>query len=348
MAPPPSQQLLPPILQNSHDDGSHAALLVLLLSFCMWELLYRVSGLFIQRVLSRYPHRLLDSSLRQPSVKNGTNGTTSNGGDNNGKQNGIHTTNNNTSSSSTATTAYETAQRTLLYRGPSYLVSFLHSIYATSRGCYHLYQLWNASNLDKLLIPSSLHATTTLSTTMLTSYRPAHLSVAQTNTLFLSYLLYDLCHVLHQYPKLGGVDTILHHILFASCSLINGTFGLMAFCFGWLVVGEGSTIFLNVRWYLLKSKRENGRWMQLVNGLFAISFFITRIGIYSSGMIHLLYYSWDELLSLPQVCGVPWSMLGLTCGCMMLGWVLNFVWGYKILCMVVGGGKKKKRKPKNE
>jgi hypothetical protein len=122
----------------------------------------------------------------------------------------------------------------------------------------------------------------------------------------------------------------------------------MAFCFGWLVVGEGSTIFLNVRWYLLKSGRENGKWMQIVNGLFAVSFFITRIGIYSSGMIHLLYFSWDELLSLPKVCGVPWSMLGLTCGCMMLGWVLNFVWGYKILCMVVGGGKKKKQQKKSE
>jgi len=33
---------------------------------------------------------------------------------------------------------------------------------------------------------------------------------------------------------------------------------------------------------------------------------------------------------------------------MMLGWVLNFVWGYKILCMVVGGGKKKKKKPKSD
>ncbi len=74
------------------------------------------------------------------------------------------------------------------------------------------------------------------------------------------------------------------------------------------------------------------------NGLFALTFFITRIGIYSAGMIHLLYYSRKELLSLPEVSGVPWSMLGLTCGCMMLGWILNVVWGWKILSMMVFGG----------
>ena len=128
----------------------------------------------------------------------------------------------------------------------------------------------------------------------------------------------------------------------------------MAFCFGWLVIGECSTIFLNVRWYLLKSGRGGGRgasssgtsmgrrsndyYYEINNGLFALTFFITRIGIYSAGMVHLLYYSRKEVLSLPEVSGVPWSMLGLTIGCMLLGWILNFVWGWKILSMVIGGG----------
>jgi hypothetical protein len=126
----------------------------------------------------------------------------------------------------------------------------------------------------------------------------------------------------------------------------------MAFCFGWLVIGECSTIFLNVRWYLLKSGRGGGKrsssrnmgrrsnyyYYEINNGLFALTFFITRMGIYSAGMVHVLYYSRKEVLSLPEVSGVPMSMLGLTCGCMILGWILNFVWGWKILSMVIGGG----------
>ena len=357
---PPMAPPLPPVLQNSHEDGSHAALRILLLSFCMWEMLYRASGLLIERLLIRYPHRLLDSSLSSSASSAAANNNASTNGkkregeyDNNQcTNNGSHTNDNNNigdidNINDATNPKYETARHTLLHRGPSYLVSFLHSIYATSRGCMHLYELWNASHIDKLLIPDSSIVT---SITIPNYYRAAHLHVAQTNLLFLAYLLYDLCHVLHQYPKLGGLDTILHHILFASCSFINGTFGVMAFCFGWLVVGEGSTIFLNIRWYLLKSGRDKGVWIDRINGLFALTFFITRIGIYSAGMIHVLYYSWEEVLSLPKVCGVPWSMLGLTCGCMILGWVLNFVWGYKILSMVVvgGGGDRSEKKRKNE
>ena len=359
---PPMAPPLPPVLQNSHEDGSHAALRILLLSFCMWEMLYRASGLLIERLLIRYPHRLLDSSLSSSASSAAANNNASTNGkkregeyDNNQcTNNGSHTNDNNNigdidNINDATNPKYETARHTLLHRGPSYLVSFLHSIYATCRGCMHLYELWNASHIDKLLIPDLSIVT---SITIPNYYRAAHLHVAQTNLLFLAYLLYDLCHVLHQYPKLGGLDTILHHILFASCSFINGTFGVMAFCFGWLVVGEGSTIFLNIRWYLLKSGRDKGIWIDRINGLFALTFFITRIGIYSAGMIHVLYYSWEEVLSLPEACGVPWSMLGLTCGCMILGWVLNFVWGYKILSMVVvvgggGGGDRSEKKRKN-
>jgi len=220
------------------------------------------------------------------------------------------------------------AKQTLTRRGPSYIISFLHSIYVTFRGITHLYELWYASNLDKLYIPSI---------DLIDSYRYAHLHVATTNTLFLSYLIYDLVHIIHQYPKLGGVDTIVHHTLFALCSVINGTYGLMAFQFGWLIIGEVSTIFLNIRWFLLKSGRGNSILLDKVNGMFAMTFFILRIGVYTIGIIHLFWYSYDELISLPDVSGVPVSLLSMTCGSMLLGWVLNVLWGYKILAMVSRG-----------
>lgn len=117
----------------------------------------------------------------------------------------------------------------------------------------------------------------------------------------------------------------------------------MAHPFGWLVVGEISTIFLNWRWFLLKSGRRDGDWINVVNGLFAFSFFVTRNVIYTCGMVHLFWTSWEEVKSLPEISGVPLGWFGMTVGCMFLGWALNVVWGWKILNMMISGGGKKRK-----
>ena len=227
-------------------------------------------------------------------------------------------------------------KQNLIKRGPSYATSQVHAVYASYRGILHLYDLSFASNLDKVFNPRT-HILDGIQTT-----RWAGLEVATTNILFLSYLLYDLLHVIYQYPKLGGIDTILHHILFAMCSVINGTYGIMPYPFGWLVVGEISTIFLNVRWFLLKSGREDSKLLNATNRLFALAFFVTRNFLYTIGMVHLFWFSWDEVQSLPEVSGVPRVLSGMTQVFIFLGWGLNVVWGYKILNMVMGVGKKKK------
>jgi len=230
------------------------------------------------------------------------------------------------------------------------VVSLLHSLCATIRGTMHLIHLWDASARDKLIIPERM----VMVGMDPSSYRWAHLLVAETNTLFLSYLLYDLCHVLHRYPRLGGMDTVIHHALFATCALVNGTYGLMAFAFGWLALGEGSTVFLNLRWFAIKSGRGDRPILETINVLFAITFFYVRIGVYTAGVVHLLFLPQCRgvLSSMPEWTGVPAPLLGLTCGCILLGWVLNLMWGFKIMAMVGGrgregrgrGGDKKKKK----
>lgn len=97
----------------------------------------------------------------------------------------------------------------------------------------------------------------------------------------------------------------------------------------------------------MKSGRGSGRTMDVVNGMFAFSFFVTRNVVYTMGMGHLFWFSWEEVKALPSVSGVPVGWYGLTLGCMILGWGLNGVWGVKILKMVLGGGgggKKEKKK----
>ncbi|KAL3783990.1 hypothetical protein HJC23_013370 [Cyclotella cryptica] len=323
----------PRLLQNSHDDGSSAALKLLLTAICTWEVLYHVVRYLVKLCLRVSPQWLLDDSLLIGSAKNITAHDKQTNGFSNGNQvplngspNGCH-----------ERAALLEAKQNLSQRGASYAVSLIHAFYASCRGVLHLYNLRNVSNLDKLLIPST-HAVHGIITP-----RWAHLQVATTNTVFLSYLLYDLVHILIQYPKLGGADTILHHILFATCSVINGTYGILAFPFGWLVVGELSTIFLNLRWFLLKSGRDKSLLLERANMSFAASFFLTRNVVYTLGMVHLFYVSWKELSMLSEVSGVPVGWLLLTVGCIFLGWGLNVVWGYKILKMVrkKNGNKKK-------
>ena len=248
----------------------------------------------------------------------------------------------------------DVARRTLIELGPSYAVSLLHSMYATCRGIMHIYHLWDASSYEKLVIGPEEAIIGGEEGGGRPSYRWAHLLVARTNILFLSYLLYDLCHVLHRYPKLGGIDTVVHHVLFAMCAYINGTYGLMAFAFGWLALGEGSTILLNIRWFIIKSGRGGTPILNAINILFAIVFFYVRIGVYTAGVVHLFLLSRDDndndggygrssvLWSLPDRTGVPMSLLGLTCGCVLLGWGLNLMWGFKIMAMVRGlvGGRR--------
>ena len=294
----------PPLMQKSHDDGSEAALQTFFAFILIWEALFHVARFSLKTVLTLYP------SLSAHGSK--------------------HHSGNGRISTKEQRKLSDSGEHTLLQRGPSYAVSLIHSIVVTGRGVMHLYHLWNASNFDKLLIPGK---------DLVNSYRSAHLRVTATNTMFLSYLIYDLFHIVMQFPKLGGVDTIMHHLLFALCSVINGTYGIMPFSFGWLIVGELSTIFLNLRWFLLKSGRERTALLDKINGLFAATFFLTRIGIYSAGVIHLFYYSFPELCRLPDESGVPVAFLGLTCGCILLGLGLNILWGYKILGMVT--------KPKN-
>ena len=216
--------------------------------------------------------------------------------------------------------ANDDAKTALIEQGPSYAVSFVHSMYVTARGMVHLYSLWSASNIDKIVIaPEGI-------------YRAAHLEVARTNILFVAYLFYDMIHILHQYPVLGGGDTMLHHMLFIFCSVINGTYGIMPYQFGWLIFGELSTIFLNWRWFLLKSGRDSGMLLENINSMFAAAFFLCRVCIYTAGVVHLFLFSLPELKSLAsEKIGVPIPALVITCGCVVIGWLLNIFWGWKIL-----------------
>lgn len=68
------------------------------------------------------------------------------------------------------------------------------------------------------------------------------------------------------------------------------TRGFLQLAFLWLILGETSTIFLNVRWMLYKNGLEKTRFY-LVNGIFLVlTFFLFRILLYGAGLLYMFVH----------------------------------------------------------
>lgn len=46
-------------------------------------------------------------------------------------------------------------------------------------------------------------------------------------------MCYDMAHVLAVYPRLGGLETVFHHVSFATAALVAGVSRAFPFAFGW-------------------------------------------------------------------------------------------------------------------
>ena len=211
--------------------------------------------------------------------------------------------------------------QTLKACAPSYVCSIVHSTVVGVMGVIHLIEMWPVNDV------------------MLQLSRASY-SIMSTNLIFMGYLVYDICHVLGKYPKLGGADMVAHHCVFVTASMINGNYRIMPFAFGWLIVGELSTIFLNLRWFWIKTGRGHTQAMNVTQILFAISFFVLRVVIYLMGVGHLLYHH-DGLRRLYQEGIVPFVFLSITLTFIVAGSLLNLMWFQKIFQMAFGKAKSK-------
>ena len=218
----------------------------------------------------------------------------------------------------------------LTSQGASYAVALIHSVVVTYCGATHLVALSEAPIEAKIIIaadPSDpWHA-------------PAS-AVSGTGVIFLSYLLYDILHMALQYPALGGLDMICHHLGFIAATCISGPCGSLPFAFSWLILGEGSSIFLNFRWFLIHTGRGASTLLHAVNAAFAISFFVTRIVVYACGGLDLWVHR-QTILSTPGVCCTK-PLLYCVLGMMCLAYGLNLMWMARIARMARGGAQKKK------
>ena len=202
--------------------------------------------------------------------------------------------------------------------GNSYAVSFVHAFVVVWRGCQHLIDQYGAP-LEYKFVQQPYGSSN--------EWAAGAAAIEPTNTIFLAFLVYDVSHVLLEYPRLGSIDVIAHHVLFAAASYVCGSNRVFPWPFAWLIIGELSTLPLNLRWVLIQSGRGDTRLMQWTNRAFAFTFFLGRVVVYGLGLLHL-GASWHPHVE--EAClRVPG--LRVVCALFVAGYGLNLVWFRRIV-----------------
>ncbi|KAJ1460101.1 hypothetical protein M885DRAFT_612742 [Pelagophyceae sp. CCMP2097] len=217
--------------------------------------------------------------------------------------------------------------RKLEREGPSYVVAGVHALLVGARGAYHLVTLVGVPTPMQFAMPTAGSALYSLTE-----------ATEVTNAIFFSWIIYDVCHVVFSFPRLGSWDTLAHHLCFAFTAAVCGAYRVLPFPFGWLICGELSTPFLNLRWLLINSGRGDSKLAQKTNVVFGLLFMATRMLLYGSGLAHLGY---NRAVLFDQTSLVPKPLLYTTLALFVAAYGLNMLWMSKILKMARGGGKRK-------
>lgn len=168
---------------------------------------------------------------------------------------------------------------------------------------------------------------------------------------------YDLGHVVAAYPQLGGIDTLLHHAAFFVAALVAGSQRAFNFAFGWLVLCEASTPFLNARWFYRTLKKRDSekresekktmsvalatlgirdpeKLAKVIDVGFAVTFILTRVVGYGLGFTHSLRGLWLGYYAPIQ----PWAWRTMF-SLVGIGGALNLLWASRIVAALLRKGK---------
>lgn len=203
--------------------------------------------------------------------------------------------------------------------GCSYASAFLASSVLLTLGVNSLVWFWNAPE-ERRYIMAQQHNDPWFDDTQSARYSAYA---------FVGWLLCDLIHILLNFGpnKLGGWDIVVHHVLFITLASSCIGYGICLFSAGWLLCGELSTLPLNVRFFIINTGNSDTAAMTLANGLFAVSFFLTRVALYWYGLFDYLLYGPRQLLA----HGTPEPLVAGVTFLLVLGAVLNVFWFKQIV-----------------
>lgn len=137
----------------------------------------------------------------------------------------------------------------------------------------------------------------------------------------------------------GNVPLVVlfHHSAFGFAGMLQLWAGRNCGPFSWLIGGELSTIFLNARWFLKRSGRSSSRLYVIVQGLFAVTFFLTRVLIYGVGLYDFVSNDPNIFRRVEVWQIIPFLFVAM--------YGLNLYWFSKILRIVFKGIKVKVSPP---
>lgn len=203
--------------------------------------------------------------------------------------------------------------------GGSYMAAFLNACVCSVLGCWIVvaYLLFADARGRALVLDDG----------------PAVGAVYLAAQSFIGWLMMDCCHLLTHFPTLGGVDMLLHHFGFLVMAAIGYGYRVVPFICGWLLLGEVSSIPLNIRWFLIQSGRGDSRALAYVNYAFAGCFLLFRVFILNAGLVDYVVELRPVLLAPP--CNAEAWAVNVFCILLVGCSLLNLYWMAKIIQMAI-------------
>jgi hypothetical protein len=129
--------------------------------------------------------------------------------------------------------------------------------------------------------------------------------------LFYGYIYWDLVHNIIEYKQLRDTSGIIHHWLFIVALLVAPRDDCVLETVWWLLSGEISTVFLQIRNMLRSKKLTNGKLYKDVSKMFVVTFIPTRVFLFGWGLIDTwinCYRVAFFALCLPYTLNLVWAL----------------------------------------
>ena len=221
-------------------------------------------------------------------------------------------------------------------QGGAYALSMIHAIFVAVLGVKHIVTLLDQpADVQMNAMPSLVGVADIFTASMSTSAGAlaVYPRVEHTAAVFLAYLVVDFVAMARKFPTLGGLDMLAHHVGFIACAVFSIHYRMYSLGFAWLIVGEGSTPFLSLRWFFRTLGWGDSLIAKANSALFLVLFFATRVVVYGLGVRHSLAHY--ELVDAPLP--VARGVLAL----IVLGFGLNLLWFRAIVHKATGLGPRK-------
>ncbi|KAL8474090.1 hypothetical protein ACS0TY_030093 [Phlomoides rotata] len=142
------------------------------------------------------------------------------------------------------------------------------------------------------------------------------------------YFLSDISMIIWQYPSLGGMEYVIHHLLSfggASYAILTGEAQLYTYM---ILISEATTPWINLRWYLDAAGMKKLRAYTINGVVIFVAWLVARIVLF----IYIFYHSclhYDQMKHLHNIGAVMVFVIPAILSVMNLFWFSKIYKGLK-------------------